>query len=139
MEWYIWLILSIGFVALEIITPSFIVLWLSVGAFYAMLTTFITNQLIIQLVVFVIISVISMFFTKKLFNDTKNKIEYKNSTEMLIGKEVIVVKRINTDIEFGEIKIGNDIWTAYSDKDIDVGELVKIIKIDGAKVFVDRK
>lgn len=139
MEWYIWLILSIGFVALEIITPSFIVLWLSVGAFYAMLTTFITNQLIIQLVVFVIVSVISMFFTKKLFNDTKNKIEYKNSTEMLIGKEVIVVKRINTDIEFGEIKIGNDIWTAYSDKDIDVGELVKIIKIDGAKVFVDRK
>ncbi len=139
MEWYIWLILSIGFVALEIITPSFIVLWLSVGAFYAMLITFITNQLIIQLVVFVIVSVISMFFTKKLFNDTKNKTEYKNSTEMLIGKEVIVVKRINTDIEFGEIKIGNDIWTAYSDKDIDVGELVKIIKIDGAKVFVDRK
>ena len=64
--WIFWLILSGFFFVLEMITVGFLVLWLGIGALLAMITSFITDNIFIQTLVFVVSSIILIFFTKPL-------------------------------------------------------------------------
>ena len=54
--WYVWLILAGIFVIAEIATVGFLIFWLSLGSLCAMVTSFFTDNLIIQTAVFVITS-----------------------------------------------------------------------------------
>ena len=57
---------------------------------------------------------------------------------MVIGKIGDVTKKIE-DNHYGEVKVFGNTWTAYSDEEIDVGSRVKVLKIDGVKLFVQKE
>jgi membrane-bound serine protease (ClpP class) len=56
---------------------------------------------------------------------------------VIVGKEAIVKSRITPD-KPGVVLAMSDLWTAYSDEVIEEGERVKIIGIDGIKVYVKK-
>ena len=62
LSWQIWLIISgVCFIA-EIATVGFLVFWFAVGALLALITSFITDSIIIQSAVFLISSTLLMFW-----------------------------------------------------------------------------
>ena len=65
--WQIWLIASGIFFICEIITVGFLVFWLGIGALIAMLVSFFTSNIIIQMSVFVVSSGLLIFATTKSF------------------------------------------------------------------------
>ena len=51
--WQIWLIISGVCFIVEIITVGFLIFWLAIGALFAMLVSFFTDNIVIQTAVFV--------------------------------------------------------------------------------------
>ena len=137
--WYIWLILIGVFAVAEIITPGFLVIWLSAGSFCGMITSFFTDDIVIQTAVFVISSAIFIFFTrplaKKLNSKEKNVV---TNALAIVGKKGIVLQDINPTMGVGQIKVDGQVWSAKSEGQeiIPKDTEVFILAIDGVKAVV---
>ena len=98
-----------------------------------------TDNIVIQLAVFVVISLAALIATRPLVKRFKqrNKAEYTN-VDMNIGKTVRVLTEINNDKGMGEIKIGDTIWMARTidGSVIPSGEPVIIQAVEGVKMMV---
>lgn len=139
--WAIWLITSGIFFLGEIFTISFLLFWPGVGAFLAFLTSLIVPEnLLVQIVVFVVSTILMIIFTKPLINKLfKNKDNTSMNNSAVLGKKGIVIKKMDKDNPVGQVKVNGELWSAIkSDKDkaINVGESVIIEKIDGVKLLV---
>ena len=137
--WYFWLILAGIFVIAEIATVGFLIFWLSLGSLCAMLTSFFTDNIIIQTAVFVVTSVLFIFLTRPLAKKlAKTDNTLVTNAFSIIGKKAIVIKEINPTLGVGQIKIDGQVWTAKSTNEeiISEGTEVLILNIDCVKAVV---
>lgn len=138
--WYIWLIMAGIFLIAEIITVGFLIFWLSIGSLFAMITSLLTDNLIIQTAVFVVSSTILIFATKpfvKKFATNKNPI--KTNVYSIIDKVGIVTEEINPIEAVGQIKISGEVWSAVSkgNQIIPKDTKIKVVEIKGVKAIVE--
>ena len=139
--WIFWLIAAGVFFIIEMATIGFLVFWLGIGALLAMLTSFITDSILIQVLVFVITSIILLIFTRPLVNKfIKVPKEVKTNAYSIIGKKAIVISKINNIEGNGQVKIDGDVWSAksFDDEDIPENTEVEIVEIDGVKAVVKK-
>ena len=136
--WQIWLIASGIFFICEIITVGFLVFWLGVGALIAMLVSFFTSNIIIQMSVFVVSSGLLIFATRPLVNKISKKDVVPTNVYSLIGKKAVVTEDIDWVTGKGQIKFEGEIWSAKSKEQVNipVGSEVEIVSIEGVKAFV---
>lgn len=136
--WQIWLIASGIFFICEIITVGFLVFWLGVGAIIAMLVSFFTSNIIVQMSVFVISSGLLIFATRPLVNKISKKDVVPTNVYSLIGKKAVVTEDIDWVTGKGQIKFEGEIWSAKSKEQINIpaGSEVEIVSIEGVKAFV---
>lgn len=137
--WLIWLIAAGFFFVAEIITVGFFIFWLGIGALLAMLVSFITDSIIIQIAVFVISSSILLFFTKPLERRITKADKVLTNSFSLIGKEGVVLMDINPLEASGQVKVNGEIWSATTKNNsiIPKGSQIKVLKIDGVKLVVE--
>jgi membrane protein implicated in regulation of membrane protease activity len=136
--WQIWLIASGIFFICEIITVGFLVFWLGIGALIAMLVSFFTSNIIVQMSVFVISSGLLIFATRPLVNKISKKDVVPTNVYSLIGKKAIVTESIDCTTGKGQIKFEGEVWSAKSKEQINIpaGSEVEIVSIEGVKAFV---
>jgi len=136
--WQIWLIASGIFFICEIITVGFLVFWLGVGALIAMLVSFFTSNIIVQMSVFVISSGLLILLTRSLVNKISKKDVVPTNVYSLIGKKAVVTEDIDWVTGKGQIKFEGEIWSAKSKEQINIpaGSEVEIVSIEGVKAFV---
>ena len=137
--WVFWLIAAGIFFIIEMATIGFLVFWFGIGALLAMATSFITDNILIQALVFIITSTLLLIFTKPLVDKfIKIPKEVKTNAYSIIGKKGIVISKINNIEGVGKIKIDGEVWSAKSatDEDIPENTEVEIVEIDGVKAVV---
>ena len=63
------------------------------------------------------------------------------NADRVIGQEAVVTLEINNLLGQGQVKIAGQSWTARSQDEeiISAGETVKVLRIEGVKVFVARQ
>lgn len=136
--WQFWLIVAGICLVIEIATVGFLVFWFGIGALLAMITSFFTDNLIIQTVVFILSSTVLLFFTRPFVNKFSPKEKVKTNAFSIIGKKGIVTQTINPITGEGQVKIGSEVWSAKSSEDVKVekGLEVEVLDIDGVKAIV---
>lgn len=136
--WQIWLIAAGIFFIGEIFTAGFLIFWLGFGALLAMLVSFFTSNIIIQMTVFVLSSGLLIFATKPLVNKIVKKDTIPTNVYSVVGKKAIVTEEINWTTGKGQIKFEGEIWSAKSTENINipVGSEVEILAIEGVKAYV---
>lgn len=136
--WQFWLIVAGICLVIEIATVGFLVFWFGIGALFAMITSFFTDNLIIQTVVFILSSTVLLFFTRPFVNKFSPKEKVKTNAFSIIGKKGIVTQTINPITGEGQVKIGSEVWSAKSSEDakIEKGLEVEVLDIDGVKAIV---
>ena len=137
--WVFWLIAAGIFFIVEMATVGFLVFWLGIGSLLAMITSFITDSILIQAIVFVVSSTLLIIFTRPLVNKfVKVPNEVKTNAYSIIGKKAIGTSKINNIEGSGQIKIDGEVWSAKSSTDEDIPENteVEILEIDGVKAVV---
>ncbi len=136
--WSIWLIAAGVFFIAEMATTGFLIFWLGIGALLAMLTSFITDSIIIQTIVFVVSSCILIPLTKPLADKFTGKKVVPTNSYSLINKHGIVTVDINPMEAVGQVKVNGEIWSAKTEDGTTIakGTEIEVIKIDGVKLIV---
>ncbi|HNR64621.1 MAG TPA: NfeD family protein [Thermotogota bacterium] len=135
-----WLILGVLFLIAEIFTPSFFIMWFGIGSFAAMLVAFLfENSVLYQAIVFIVVSLIFVLFTRKMAQKMSGKPSRLISQDEMIGKEGVVSETITADGGKGLVRINKDIWRARSLKDQEIlaGAKIKVIELKGVTITVD--
>lgn len=134
----IWFALIFVFLIIESITLNLVTIWFAFGSICAYISSYFTENIVIQLTIFVVTSAMSLIFTKPLLEKYLNKPKEKTNFDRIINKVGLVTKDIKKH-ENGRVKIDGKDWMAVSNEEIKKDEEVKILKIEGAKLIVRRK
>ena len=137
---WIWLALLIVLIITEIATVQLTTVWFALGAFVSLiLAAFGVDSIIIQVIVFVAVSLISLIATRPLVKKYVNAKAQPTNADRCIGQKAVVTEEINNLLSTGAVKINGTLWTARSEKGniIPENETVTVIKIDGVKLIVD--
>ncbi len=135
-----WFWLSLGFIlgAVEMIAPGFFLMWLGLAAIIVgMLTWALPISLPLQVALFAILSVLTVYAGKKFLKD--NPIEsddpkLNNRGARLNGEIVTVVEAIADG--HGRVRVGDTDWNARG-ADAAAGAKVRVIGADGAVLLVE--
>ena len=81
-----WFIAFLVFLFVELITVNLVTIWFAIGAIAAAATTMLTDSVVIQAIVFVVVSVISLLITKPLVKKFKKFDFTPTNSDRVIGK-----------------------------------------------------
>lgn len=130
-----WFCLFLVLLILEVMTINLVSVWFAIGAVFAFFTSLLMDNFLVELFVFIIVSIIVLVITRPFLKRVKMKRKESMNADRIIGQNALVVKDIRK-YELGEVKVLGNIWTAISDEEFSMGEEVIVDKIDGVKVWV---
>lgn len=139
---FVWLLLLILFIVVELATMGLTTIWFAVGALVAALTAAVNAPLVVQVGLFLIVSIVLMLFTRPLAVRFFNKERIKTNVESLVGRQAIVISEIDNLEGIGQVTVGGQEWTARSLDEsgkIPVGTVVYVRAINGVKLLVEPK
>jgi Membrane protein implicated in regulation of membrane protease activity len=137
----LWLVLFVIFVVAEVATVGALVsIWFCVGSLAAMVAARAGTSLIVQVVVFLVVSIALLVLTKPFIKKVLKQKSEPTNADVIIGHVGVVVEEIDNFAEKGAVKIDGKVWTARSldsGKGIQKDSKVRIVKIQGVKVLVE--
>ena len=138
---WIWGILAIIFVILEIAMTGVLQIWFAIGAICAgIVAWFCPGNVVAQAFTFIVVSgVLTTIFTKVFSEKGDNPLVSSNPVYTILGKTAVVTKEIDTAKGVGQITINGDKWSAKTANGDIVPENTKVIvkEIDGVKAVVE--
>ena len=128
----IWLIVLVVCLVVEIGTLGLTSIWFAGGALLALLIAMIGGPLWLQVLVFLVASIVLLIFTRPIAAKYFNKNREKTNVNSKIGKQAIVTVTIDNLKGEGQVKIKNQTWSAKSENGdkIPQGSKVVIEKIE---------
>lgn len=135
----VWLVLLLAFAALEGITVGLTSIWFAAGALAALIAALLHGPLWLQIALFLAVSILCLLAVRPLARKYVNTQVQPTNADRVIGAEARVTEDIDNIQGKGAVTIGGIIWTARSDSDevIPAGSLVRVLRIEGVKVFVE--
>ena len=135
----IWTGLLIVFMIGEGVTVGLTSIWFAAGSLAALICALIGGPLWLQIALFIVISALCLLAIRPLAHKyLNNKVEPTNA-DRNIGSEAVVTEDINNLQATGAVRIGGMVWSARSEDDtpIPAGTLVRVLRIEGVKVYVE--
>ncbi|HHU28618.1 TPA: NfeD family protein [bacterium] len=136
---WVWLILILATLGLEIMTVDLISIWFSLGALVALILSVLKVPLPFQIAAFIIVSIgllatVGKWSRKMLKNKT-----ISTNVDSLIGQEIVIIKGAD-HLTRGEGKVRDVVWTVVCEKGnkVEPGDIAIIERIDGNKLYVKK-
>ncbi|MCH1981681.1 NfeD family protein [Ruminococcus sp. OA3] len=142
MDPIVWLILLVVLIIIEIITMGLSTIWFAGGALVAFVASLLNVNVVIQVVLFLVISILLLVSTRPVAMRYLNRTRVRTNVESLIGKKAVVTERIENIQGHGQVQVNGLEWTARSLNDdivIEKDEIVCIVRVDGVKLIVERE
>ena len=133
-----WLVALVALMVLELSTVSLTCIWFALGALAALIASLCGAPIWLQVVWFLIVSVLALLATRPLVKKYINGKTTPTNADMLIGQTCVVMEPISNLSETGAVKIGGKVWTARSEDGsvFAPGEKVVAVRIEGVKLIV---
>ena len=142
METIFWLILFVVLLIIEILTLGLTTIWFAGGALVAFILAFVGFDLPVQIIVFLLVSILLLVLTRPVAIKFFNKERQKTNAESLIGQKAVVIEKIDTLHGTGRAEVNGMEWSAKTDEAgqiIEAGEIVIIEGIQGVKLIVKKE
>ena len=130
-----WLIAMVVFVAAEAATVSLVALWFVGGALAAMIASLLGAGVLVQVVLFTLVSSLLLAAFRPVLRKYIAVKKTSTNADRLVGQQAVVTQPIGGGIDAGEV--AGVLWTALADTPIAAGAHVKILRVEGAKVYVE--
>jgi len=140
MHNYYWLIVMVIFLVVEIITLGLSTIWFAAGALVAYVAALIGANLAVQIIIFLVVSLVALFFTRPIALRYFNKDRQKTNVDTIIGMKVKVVEKIDNINSNGKVLINGIEWTARAagNEIFEKDELVVVKEVSGVKVICEK-
>lgn len=138
----LWVVLVIIFLVVEGVVPGLVSIWFALGALAALISALLGAQLWLQVLWFVLISVVALAATRPLAKKYVNSRVQATNADMLIGQECVVNETIDQLAGTGAVTVGGKVWTARcTDRDtiLEKGSVAVVERIEGVKLIVRKK
>ena len=138
--WQLLVILGLVFLVLEMFTPMLFFLNFAIASFITAIASFIITDINILMLIFVVLSLLLLWFLRPLLVKSKNQ---KNSNTGMeskyIGQTAKVIEEVTSDS--GVISIYDERWNARSinNEIIPIGSIVEIVKHESLIMSVKLK
>lgn len=139
MEVIVWLVLLVVFLGVEAATMGLASIWFAGGSLIGLVAAALHAPVWLQIILFLITSLVLLFFTRPIAVKYFNKSRAKTNALSVIGKQAIVVSEIDNLHGTGQVTVGGQQWSARSTVDgkvIPVGAVVVVDSINGVKLMV---
>lgn len=136
-----WLILMVICIVFEIATVGLVSIWFAGGALIACFLAMANIHVVIQVIVFLVVSLLLLIVTKPMAREWINKDRVRTNYEGIIGKVVRVTERVDNINETGTALINGQEWTARSKNDniiLEQGEVAQVVNISGVKLILKK-
>lgn len=133
---YVWFIIALVLGVLEVSTANLVSIWFVISALLSMVVSLFTDNLLIQIGVFVLVGISLIPVSKKIYKKIKVG-NVSTNFDRIIGMKGIVTEDITKD-NIGEVKVDGKRWSAYSETDISKGETVEVLSINSVKIKVKK-
>lgn len=138
----LWLVILVVLVIVELATMGLTTIWFAGGALAAALISIPGTPLILQILVFLVVSALLLYFTRPIAIKYFNKDRVRTNVESMIGRQAIVISEINNIEGTGQVNTGGMEWSArssYHNIVLPVGAVVTILGVDGVKLIVEQR
>ena len=136
---YLWeflVICGICFIILELFTPSMFFLNFALATFLTAIASLFISKTLSLVIIFFLLSFLSFIFLRPVLLRRNSKETETGINDKYIGKSAKAVSDISETS--GAVSIYDERWEARSNEPIKEGEIVKIIKIDGLVLWVNK-
>ena len=133
-----WLIAMVLFGVLEAVTVGLTSIWFALGALGALAAAAASAPVIVQIVVFLGVSFLTLLLVRPLAQRFVNDRKVATNADRVIGREAVVTEDIDNIQGKGRVSISGAVWTARTEDDrpIPAGSKVQVLRIEGVKVIV---
>lgn len=142
MEAVFWLGMMVVLCIIELATMGLTTIWFAAGALAACIVALIQGNIWIQTIVFLLVSILLLIFTRPVAVKYLNHGRIKTNIESLIGKEAVVLQPIENLKMQGKVLMNGMEWTARTASNqtiIEKDTIVVVERVEGVKLIVKRK
>ena len=142
MEAICWLAVLIVLLLVEIATLGLTTIWFAGGALVACVAALLHASIWVQIVLFLVVSVLLLLFTRPVAVRYMNKNRTKTNVDSMAGKEAVVTEDIDNLKAQGVVQVNELEWTARAENNQDVipkGSVVEVTRVDGVKLIVRKR
>ena len=134
-----WLAAMIIFLIIEAATVGLAAIWFAFGALAALLSTLLGAKLWLQITCFLLVSVITLIFTRPIAQKHFNSRRSPTNADRVLGMVCIVTEDIDNVAATGAVKAEGKLWSArsLSGAPIEKGAYVRAAAIEGVKLIVE--
>lgn len=133
---YTWFVIVIILGLLEAFTTNLVSIWFVISGILAMFLSLVTDNIYIQIGLFVVGGILLMPVSKVLYKKIKVN-NTRTNFDRIIGMKGLVTEDITKD-NIGEVKVDGKRWSAYADNNIKKGTFVQILSINSVKIKVKK-
>ena len=137
-----WLLILVACIVIEIISMGLTTIWFAGGALVAAVAAAFQAPIWVQIVLFLVVSLILLYLTRPVAVKYFNKDRVKTNAESLVGQQAIVISEIDNLQGIGQVTVGRQEWSARNideGKTLPVGSVVVVRAINGVKLIVEEK
>ena len=137
-----WLVLLVVLVVIELLTMGLTTVWFAGGALVASIAAIFNGPIALQVILFLLVSALLLFFTRPLAVKYFNKDRVRTNAESLVGRQAIVISEIDNLQGIGQVNVGGMEWSARTMADgvkLPVGSVTTVLAINGVKLIVEER
>ena len=137
--WVLWVAVGVVALVIELSTAALVSIWFVPAALLTCLVSLVTDSFLIQILVFIILSIVAMIISRKVYKKyiKKDKDEV-DANSNLIGKYGKTTE--DTDGLNGKVLVGDIYWKAKTQNGdtIPKDESVKIVSVEGTTLIITK-
>ncbi len=137
MESVLWLVFTVVLLAFEAFTATLVSIWFAIGAAAAFVVSlFLPDMVIVQVVVFLVVSVLALLITRPLAKKyMPKKSASPTNTDRIIGRRAMVTKPIKAEKK-GRVYVDGQSWAAESSSEFEVDDVCIVKAVEGVTLIV---
>ncbi len=134
----VWLVAAVVLGVIEGMTVALVSIWMAVGAVGAAVTAAFGGSVLMQILVFLVLSALLLISTIPLSSRLRRQKTVRTNADRLIGAEGVVLSRIDAIENKGQIKALGQVWSAASanQEEFEIGDRVVVKAIEGVHAIV---
>jgi membrane protein implicated in regulation of membrane protease activity len=137
-----WLIIFILLVMVELATMGLTTVWFAGGALAAIVIAALDLQIWLQVVIFLVVSILLLYFTRPIAVKYFNKDRIKTNVESYVGRDVIVISEVDNLQGIGQVTLDGQEWTARTAVHgitMPIGTVGVVKAVEGVKLIIEEK
>lgn len=134
-----WIVIAVVAAIIEGVSVQLVSIWFAIGAVVTAIVSVFTDNIIIQLAVFVAVSVICVAVTRPLAKKLRSSTgDIPTNCDRYVGKTAEVIVDVDNTNAVGQVKVEGSVWSARSStgEPLPAGTRVVVNRIEGVKMIV---